>query len=66
MRSRFRRKWPPPATVRKSTQTFFGNPSPVIDGFILSPNVELTSVQTQDDGFRFSDHNPVLLSIRLK
>ena len=38
----------------------------VIDGFILSPNVELTSVQTQDDGFRFSDHNPVLLSIRLK
>ena len=38
----------------------------VIDGFILSPNVELTSVQTQDDGFRFSDHNPVLLNIRLK
>ena len=38
----------------------------MIDGFILSPNVELTSVQTQDDGFRFSDHNPVLLNIRLK
>ena len=38
----------------------------VIDGFILSPNVELTGVQTQNDGFRFSDHNPVLLSIRLK
>lgn len=38
----------------------------VIDGFILSPNVELTSVQTQDDGFQFSDHNPVLLNIRLK
>ena len=38
----------------------------VIDGFILSPNVELTSVQTQDDGFRFSDHNPMLLNIRLK
>ena len=38
----------------------------VIDGFILSPNVELTGVQTQDDGFRFSDHNPVLLNIRLK
>ena len=38
----------------------------VIDGFILSPNVELTGVQTQNDGFRFSDHNPVLLIIRLK
>ena len=38
----------------------------VIDGFILSPNVELTGIQTQDDGFRFSDHNPVLLNIRLK
>ena len=37
----------------------------VIDGFILSPNVELTSVQTQDDGFRFSDHNPVLLEVTL-
>lgn len=33
----------------------------VIDGFILSPNVELKSVETLDLGFEFSDHNPVNL-----
>ena len=37
----------------------------VLDGFILSPNVELLSVQTLDGGFRYSDHNPVRLEIRL-
>jgi len=38
----------------------------VIDGFILSPNVELCSVETQDMHFENSDHNPVLMSVRLK
>ncbi len=38
----------------------------VIDGFILSPNVELVSVETLDQGFADSDHNPVSLCIRLK
>jgi endonuclease/exonuclease/phosphatase family metal-dependent hydrolase len=38
----------------------------VIDGFILSPNVELKSVQTLDEGFENSDHNPVLMSVVLK
>ena len=33
----------------------------VIDGFILSPNVTLQSVQTLDLAFEHSDHNPVLL-----
>ena len=33
----------------------------VIDGFILSPNVTLESVETLDEGFIASDHNPVLL-----
>lgn len=37
----------------------------VIDGFILSPNVELRSVQTLDEGFANTDHNPVSLSVRL-
>lgn len=37
----------------------------VIDGFILSPNVSLLSVQTLDEGFVHTDHNPVSLSIRL-
>ena len=38
----------------------------VIDGFILSPNVELLDVNTLDLGFENSDHNPVKLSVTLK
>ena len=37
----------------------------VIDGFILSPNVTLNTVETLDAGFRYSDHNPVLLNVTL-
>lgn len=37
----------------------------VIDGFILSPNVELESVGGVDLGFENSDHNPVLLKVKL-
>jgi endonuclease/exonuclease/phosphatase family metal-dependent hydrolase len=38
----------------------------IIDGFILSPNVELISVKTQDMDFQNSDHNPVKLTFSLK
>lgn len=38
----------------------------IIDGFILSSNVELVEVRTIDTGFLFSDHQPVLIKIRLK
>ena len=37
----------------------------VIDGFILSPNVQLNSVETMDAGFTFTDHNPVHLNVTL-
>ncbi len=37
----------------------------VIDGFILSPNVELVLAETIDAGFAYSDHNPVRLQIKL-
>lgn len=37
----------------------------VIDGFILSPNVELVSVNTLDEGFTYSDHNPAKLQVKL-
>lgn len=37
----------------------------VIDGFILSPNVEMESVETIDAEFVYSDHNPVRLTARL-
>ena len=37
----------------------------VIDGFILSPNVTLQSVESVDLGFENSDHNPVRLQVTL-
>lgn len=37
----------------------------VIDGFILSPNVQFNSITTLDKGFEYSDHNPVKLSVTL-
>ena len=38
----------------------------IIDGFILSPNVGLDSVETLDLQFAYTDHNPVALSVTLK
>ncbi len=37
----------------------------VIDGFLVSPNLTVKSVETMDEGFAFSDHNPVLLTVSL-
>ncbi|MDR0313090.1 MAG: endonuclease/exonuclease/phosphatase family protein [Treponema sp.] len=45
---------------REETQLY------VIDGFILSPNVELLSVETFDLDFKYSDHNPVKMRVLLK
>lgn len=38
----------------------------VIDGFIVSPNVELKNVECIDLGFENSDHNPVVMNVVLK
>ena len=38
----------------------------VIDGFIISPNVQLELVETLDMGFENSDHNPVHLRFTLR
>lgn len=43
-----------------------GNQFYVIDGFILSPNVALDSVETLDRQFTYADHNPVAVSVTLK
>ncbi len=37
----------------------------VIDGFILSPNIKLQEITTIDEGFIYSDHNPVKLKATL-
>ncbi|MCK5600049.1 endonuclease/exonuclease/phosphatase family protein [bacterium] len=38
----------------------------VIDGFLLSPNIEVISVKGHDLGFTNSDHNPVSAVLRFK
>lgn len=37
----------------------------MIDGFIVSGNVKVRSLKTLDEGFRYSDHNPVVLEATL-
>lgn len=37
----------------------------VIDGFIVSPNVTVDKVETLDEDFLYSDHNPVVIDITL-
>lgn len=43
-----------------------GNFAVVIDGFLLSDNIDITSVSTQDLAFAHSDHNPVVLRFSLQ
>ncbi len=38
----------------------------VIDGFIVSDNMDLVSVENIDVGFEYSDHQPVRLTVKLK
>ena len=38
----------------------------IIDGFIVSPNVEVKSVRTLDENFMYADHNPVEIEVYLK
>ena len=37
----------------------------VIDGFLVSPNLRIISVETLDEDFACSDHNPVLLTVSM-
>ena len=45
--------------IRKGWQYY------AIDGFIVSPNVSIMSVETLDESFRYADHNPVRLRVML-
>jgi endonuclease/exonuclease/phosphatase family metal-dependent hydrolase len=57
-------------SARLLDKPYSGNPEDtqfyIIDGFILSPNVELLSAQTINLDFRYSDHNPVEIKVMLK
>lgn len=37
----------------------------VLDGFITSPNVSVNLIETLDEGFKYSDHNPVKINVTL-
>ena len=55
-------------TVRSGEQPYVKgrNFETVIDGFLVSHNVTVSKVETHDFGFKYSDHNPVTLSFKLK
>lgn len=36
----------------------------IIDGFLVSPNLEIVNVKGHDLGFEFSDHNPVTIELK--
>jgi endonuclease/exonuclease/phosphatase family metal-dependent hydrolase len=38
----------------------------ILDFFLVSPNIEVLSFQTKDLNFRWADHNPVMMSYKLK
>ena len=38
----------------------------MVDGFLLSDNVEILELETVDNGFLYSDHNPVRLRFTLR
>jgi endonuclease/exonuclease/phosphatase family metal-dependent hydrolase len=38
----------------------------IIDFFVVSPNIEVTHISTIPMGFAFSDHEPVVMGVRLK
>ncbi|OQX94032.1 MAG: hypothetical protein B6I17_00655 [Tenericutes bacterium 4572_104] len=37
----------------------------VIDGFIVSQNITIQNIHTLDEDFKYSDHNPVVIEIKL-
>ena len=38
----------------------------ILDGYIVTPNIEIVSVKTLDTNFEYSDHQPVALQVKLK
>jgi len=41
-------------------------PTKIIDFYLLSPNIELEYIKTEDLNFEYSDHQPVFMRIKLK
>ena len=43
-----------------------GNPTFIVDGFLVTDNIEVISTENIQTGFEYSDHNPVVLEFKLK
>jgi endonuclease/exonuclease/phosphatase family metal-dependent hydrolase len=41
-------------------------PTTIIDFFVVSPNISIVKISTQDLGFEWSDHQPVLMTFKIK
>lgn len=55
-------------TCRSVDRAYTGEPDHqfyVIDGFLISPNVEMVNLMTVDFQFKYSDHNPIMIYINL-
>jgi endonuclease/exonuclease/phosphatase family metal-dependent hydrolase len=55
-------------TNRKANEPYNAKESrkSLIDFYLISPNLRLLMVKTIDQGFAFSDHQPVYLEVELK
>ncbi len=58
-------KTPSNRSVQKS-YTKTKTPTTIIDFFLVSPNISIENIETQDLNFAYADHNPVLLSLDLR
>ena len=58
-------KTPSNRSVQKS-YTKPKTPTTIIDFFLLSPNISVENIETQNLNFAYADHNPVSLSIDLR
>jgi len=55
-------------TVRSENQPYVKgeNFETVIDGFLVSPSIEVVKVETTNINFKYTDHNPVTITFKLK
>ncbi|MCK5761775.1 MAG: endonuclease/exonuclease/phosphatase family protein [Candidatus Izimaplasma sp.] len=55
-------------TVRSEDKPYIKgeNFETIIDGFLVSPNIEVVNVYTIDHGYKYTDHNPVTLTFKMK
>jgi len=55
-------------TVRSEDKPYIKgeNFETIIDGFLVSEAVEVVKVSTTDDNFKYTDHNPVTMTFKLK